>query len=548
MRTFLAIALLTSMGLAGAGSRARADEASEVEVFRARVEEIRTGVTREALGQTIAATSLLPAFYESRNFRPAWSDRARAEALLRAIRDSERDGLDPSDYHRDVLEAAARSKTEDEIGLDLVRTDALIRLGYHILFGKVDPASFDPNWNYERVIQGFDAVREIENLLAAPDLAARLENEKPTHPIYVGLRAALARYRALRDAGGWPRVPAGAPLKPGASDVRVPVLRARLAATEDLTSTDAETSEASEVYDEALAAAVRRFQARHGLAEDGAVGARTLEELNVPVEQRIEQIRVNLERGRWLLHDIGETFVAVNVAGYRLVFVRDGAIVWDTKVQVGKPYRATPMFRSEISYLVFNPTWTVPPGILRNDIIPDQRRDSGTLERKGLKVYDRSGNEVSPADVDWSARSFPYTVRQDPGPTNALGRVKFMFPNEHNVYLHDTPSRNLFDSDDRAFSSGCIRVEDPLKLAELLLDGQSNWSRKTIDRTIADGESRTVTLKPRVPVLLTYWTAWVRASGELQFRRDIYGRDAKVSAALEAEFRFARRSPSAAGR
>jgi len=541
----LALGLLAIMVLSGTGAQIRAEGSLEVEALRARVEAIRSGATREVLGETIAATTLLPTFYESRNFRPAWNDSARAGALLRAIRDSERDGLDPSDYHRDALEAAARSKPDDELGLDIVRTDALIRLGYHILFGKVDPTSFDPDWNYERVIQGFDAVREIEDHLAAPDLAARLESEKPSHPIYAGLRDALARYRALRRAGGWPRVPGGAPLKPGASDARIPSLRGRLAATGDLPATEAG---AAEVFDDALAAAVRRFQARHGLGEDAVVGARTLEELNIPVEQRIEQLRVNLERARWLLHDIGGTFVAVNVAGYRLVYVKDGKIAWEAKVQVGKPYRATPMFRSEISYLVLNPTWTVPPGILRNDIIPEQRRDGGTLARKGLKVIDRSGEEVPPSAVDWSARSFPYTVRQDPGPTNALGRVKFMFPNAHNVYLHDTPSRNLFESDDRAFSSGCIRVENPLTLAELLLAGQSGWNRQSIDRVVAAGETRTVTIKPRVPVLLTYWTAWVRADGEIQFRRDIYGRDAKVSAALGTPFRFTSRSPTTTGR
>jgi murein L,D-transpeptidase YcbB/YkuD len=300
------------------------------------------------------------------------------------------------------------------------------------------------------------------------------------------------------------------------------------------------------LYDEALAAAVRAFQARHGLTDDGVVGARTVEELNVPVEKRIEQLRVNLERGRWLLRDIGDTFVAVNVAGFRLIFVRDGRIEWETRVQVGKPYRATPVFRSEISYLVLNPNWTVPPGILRKDIIPEQRRDPRTLEKKGLKVYDRAGNEVPASAVDWSARSFPYTVRQDPGPTNALGRVKFMFPNEHNVYLHDTPSKNLFDADDRAFSSGCIRVEDPLKLAELLLAGHANWGRDAIDRAVASGGTRTVTLKPRVPVLLTYWTAWMRGTSEIHFRRDIYGRDTKLAAALDAPFRFPRTSSAAA--
>jgi murein L,D-transpeptidase YcbB/YkuD len=291
-------------------------------------------------------------------------------------------------------------------------------------------------------------------------------------------------------------------------------------------------------YDEPLVAAVRRFQALHGLHDDGIVDKRTLEELNVPVEERIDQIRVNLESGRWLLHDVGGTFVAVNVAGYRLYYVHDGAVEWETRVQVGKPYRRTPVFRSEISYLVFNPTWTVPPGILWEDIIPAQRRDPTAIERKGLRVFDDAGEEVPPAAVDWTTRSFPYILRQDPGPTNALGRVKFMFPNPHFVYLHDTPSKDLFDEDDRAFSSGCIRVEGPMALAERLLAGQPGWSREEIDRIVAAGKTRTVTLQRPVPVLITYWTAWVASDGALYLHRDVYGRDERVLKGLRSEFRF----------
>jgi murein L,D-transpeptidase YcbB/YkuD len=517
------------------------DGDSDVEALRARVEAIRSGegqVGRE----TIAARTLLPAVYESRGFQRAWSEPARADALLRAIRESERDGLDPGDYHLRALDEASRSGSPDDLELDLIRTDALIRLAYHILFGKVDPTSFDPDWNYERVLPDFDPVREIEDALAAPDLAALLEGRKPAHPYYVRLRDALARYRAIGDSGGWPLVPAGAALAPGNSDPRVAALRARLAATGDIASGAGAAAGASAQYDDSLAAAVRRFQARHGLAEDGVVGARTLEELNVPVEKRIDQFRVNLERGRWLLHDLGGTFVFVNIAGFGLVYVRDGAIDWETRVQVGKPYRATPVFRSEITYLVFNPTWTVPPTILREDIIPAQRRDPGTLERMGLKVLDADGTEVPASAVNWSGRSIPYRLRQDPGPTNALGRVKFMFPNAHSVYLHDTPSKNLFDADDRAFSSGCIRVEGPLTLAERLLAGEPDWNRVAIDSAVESGRTRTVTLKTPVPVLLSYWTAWVPRSGEVQFRRDIYGRDAKILAGLASEFRMGRRA------
>jgi L,D-transpeptidase YcbB len=220
--------------------------------------------------------------------------------------------------------------------------------------------------------------------------------------------------------------------------------------------------------------------------------------------------------------------------------VRDRAPVWHARAQVGKPYRATPIFRSEMTYLVLNPTWTVPPGILAADILPAQRRDPTTLARKRLEVVDMEGRVVPADSIDWSTatpRNFRYMLRQAPGPTNALGRVKFMFPNAHSVYLHDTPSKDLFERSDRAFSSGCIRVENPLELAALLLAGQKGWDRAALDAAIAAGETRTITLAKRVPVLLLYWTAWVDTDGALQVRRDLYGRDAKVAAGLAQPFR-----------
>jgi murein L,D-transpeptidase YcbB/YkuD len=194
-----------------------------------------------------------------------------------------------------------------------------------------------------------------------------------------------------------------------------------------------------------------------------------------------------------------------------------------------------------MTYLVLNPTWTVPPGILANDILPAQRRDPSYLAKKGLQVVDRNGRVVPASSIDWSqatARRFPYNLVQPPGPENALGRVKFMFPNSYAVYLHDTPTRSLFEKSERAFSSGCIRIENPLELAALLLEGQKGWDRAAIDAALATGKTRTVTLERPVPVLLTYFTAWVDRDGELQLRRDVYGRDPKVLRALDAEFRF----------
>ncbi len=354
---------------------------------------------------------------------------------------------------------------------------------------------------------------------------------KPTHRLYVGLKRELARYRAALPTPG--SVPAGPALKPGASDPRVPALRARLAASGDLDATAAVAS--PEAYDEALEAAVRRFQGRMGLEADGVVGAGTIAELNVPVADRIRQLRINLDRGRVLLQDLPPEFIVVNVAGFSLYYVRGQEIAWSTRVQVGKPYRKTPLFRSEINYLVFSPTWTVPPGIIRADILPVARKDPGVFARKQLKVLDAEGRVIDPASVDWSrfqGGHIPYTLRQDPGPDNALGRVKLMFPNPYLVYLHDTPSQSLFERAERSFSSGCVRVQDALKLAELVLDDPSRWDAESIAATVAAGKLVNVTLKKKVPVLLTYWTAWVDARGVMNFRRDIYGQDAKWGAAL----------------
>jgi murein L,D-transpeptidase YcbB/YkuD len=361
--------------------------------------------------------------------------------------------------------------------------------------------------------------------------------------MYRNLRAAYARLNALAARGGWAPVPAGPTLKPGASDPRVLALRTRLIADGDLAGAAAPDPLS---YDAALEAAVKAFQARHGLDTDGSVGPGTLAALNVPIDARIRTLRVNLERGRWLLNDLEPTFVVVNVAGYRVNYIRDGQLVWSARAQVGKAYRATPIFRSRLTYLVLNPTWTVPPSILENDILPAQRRDPSTLARKGLEVIDAQGRRVPESSVDWAnatPRNFRYMLRQPPGPDNALGRVKFMFPNSYSVYLHDTPSRNLFEKSDRAFSSGCIRVEDPLRLAELLLQGQRPWNRVAIDSVIQAGKTRNVTLAHAIPVLLSYWTAWVDRDGTLQLRPDIYGRDMKVAAGLEMPFGFRRRSP-----
>jgi murein L,D-transpeptidase YcbB/YkuD len=294
-----------------------------------------------------------------------------------------------------------------------------------------------------------------------------------------------------------------------------------------------------ESFDASLEAAVKHFQRRHGLDPDGLVGRNTLAALNVSAAARVDQLRVNMERARWLFGDLEERFLLVNIARYRVVLVERGEVTWSTRAVVGRPFRQTPVFKARMTYLEFNPTWTVPPTILKEDLLPELRRDPGALQRKNMTVLDFQGRPVDPSGIDWAtipARGFPYIIRQEPGPDNALGRVKFMYPNSHHVYMHDTPARALFGRAERAFSSGCIRLEKPFELVSLLLAG-TEWDDAAIGQVLASGRSRVVNLPSPITVLTLYGTA-VPEGGQVHFAADVYDRDPRLLAALDAPARF----------
>jgi murein L,D-transpeptidase YcbB/YkuD len=277
------------------------------------------------------------------------------------------------------------------------------------------------------------------------------------------------------------------------------------------------------------------------LTADGAVGAKTLEAMNVPIENRIDQIRVNLERARWILHAIGKKQIIVDIAGYNLLYYEKNETIWQSRVQVGKPFRKTPVFKSAIQYIEFNPTWTIPPTILKKDILPKVRRNPQYLKDRNIKVLTHKGKIVDPNSIDWSKyprQRFPYILRQQPGPNNALGRMKFIFPNKHFVYLHDTPSKSLFERTDRAFSSGCIRVQKPLELAVILLNDPIAWSQKKIMDVMETKQTRRVNLPQPLPVLLFYWTVAIDSAGTIQFKKDVYNRDVPILKGLNDKFKL----------
>jgi murein L,D-transpeptidase YcbB/YkuD len=532
-------AMVAAVQVCAATAQPPPSDDAVIEAVRERVEALSANGRLSVEGTSLSVTRSLAAIYELHGFQPFW-DAARLAKLLDLVRASAQDGLTPADYHLATLEelAARESPTPlDAAQLDLLATDAYAELLYHQYFGKVDPVSIDTRWNFERrQLQQEDAVQFVLEALTSADIASAIDKARPDHWMYRSMVEALATYRRIAAGGGWPTIADGPTLRRGVTDPRVAALRARLAASGD----DPGAPTADPLFDESLESALKRFQARHFLTPDGAVGAETRRALNVGVAQRIDQIRVNLERARWVLHQPADgEFVIVDVAGFQVRYVRDRAVIWSTRAQVGQPYRQTPIFRSAIDEVVLNPTWTVPPGILGKDILPAVRRDPSYLDKRGLRVIDRNGRPVSQAGIDfarYTAATFPFMIRQDPGPTNALGRVKIMFPNPYLVYLHDTPSQALFEREQRAFSSGCIRTERPLELAELLLADPQRWNRTAIDAVVDSGKTRTIRLPKPVPVLILYWTIDRDDQGAIVFKPDPYGRDPKLLKALDRRF------------
>lgn len=496
-------------------------------------------------GEPLASRIVLPALYRANNDAPLWSNPHAIDQLLTAIRTIDREGLLPADYHLTALETLQQRMAAGEdaappglaADFDLLLTDGLVRLGYHLAFGKLDPEALDPDWNLRQQFEQPEAVSRLDDAIHNGRINAMLGSVRPTLPSYTRLISALQEYRRIATQGGWQSVPAGPSLKPGMTDPRAEVLRHRLAASGDLFGEKTDSPD----FDSPLEAAVRRFQGRHGLTVDGVAGRATLAAMNVPVEQRIDQIRANLERARRVLHDLPSEYVLVDIAGFKVRFYRDGRAIWETRAVVGRPMRMTPIFKSRITYLEANPTWTVPPTILGEDVLPAIRRDPHYLQEKNMRVIDRQGNPVDPAGIDWSryrGSNFPYMIRQEPGPENALGRIKFMFPNTHAVYLHDTPGKELFRRTERTFSSGCIRIEDPYGFAELLLDGDPEWDRARVIAAVDSMKTRTIRLRTPVVVILLYWTVDVDDDGTVLFKQDIYNRDPPIIKALGKGFSF----------
>lgn len=476
--------------------------------------------------------------YERRGFAPIWGDAGRRSALIAVVEESRADGLEPADYGIAQLRASAPARPADEdpsvvAARDVLFTGSLAKLVRHLRYGKVDPRSLHSMWNFSPLPDAGTLAAQLQDVLDGESLPAAVAAQAPQVDAYRNLRAALARFRELERAGGWTRIAAGPSLSAGDRGPRVAALRARLLASGDLAASGGASGDR---FDDALVSAVKRFQAGHGLDADGAVGMATLEALNVPVTECISRIRANLERWRWVAADIDPDLLLVDVAGFRAELRLANQRVWSTRVVVGRPSRETPSLLDSVQHLVLNPKWVVPPTILREDVIPGMRRNPGYLNSHRLRLVDRSGRTVDASAVDWAGQggSFPYQVVQSSGADGSLGQIKFALGNRYSIYLHDTPSRALFNRASRAYSSGCVRVQNPLELAVLLLDDPTQWSPEALKAAIATGKTRTVPVNRDITVMLLYYTADADASGTVHFRKDIYDRDARLLSALSS--------------
>ena len=506
-------------------------------LIQQRLEELNFGTEKKIASEPVYTSGLLLDLYRKNRFQPLWSDRGAISQLLSTVVAGAEEGLIPDDYHLQAIthygkELEQESSLTRLVEYDLLLSDAMMLLAQHKRFGKVDPRQVEEKHNLEQA-----ASRTSLNdacLAAIRDNTVRqtLDRFSPPHPAYVNLKQALGNYRKIAGEGGWRPVPAGPSLKPGMRDDRVQAMRKRLAVTGDLKKKSNDPT----LYDDGLVAAVKAFQARHHLEPDGVVGKTSIQAMNAPVGDRINQIRVNLERTRWVIHDMPSSNIIIDIAGFKLYYYHNSELVWRTKVMVGQPYNQTPVFRSAITYMVLNPTWTLPPDIVKNETIPKILTERDHLGKQNIRVLTSEGVEVNPASVPWRqylGKRLPYTLRQDSGVDNSLGLIKLIFPNPYHVYLHDTPSKSLFDRYQRAFSHGCIRVQNPLQLGKMLIanDPGNTTTEARFDQILSTGKTTTVFLKQPLPIFLMYLTANVQ-EGAVLFKPDLYNRDQSILDAL----------------
>ncbi|MDP2041815.1 MAG: L,D-transpeptidase family protein [Algoriphagus sp.] len=511
--------------------------------IRLKLESIQPGRSLSVRNQNLSASGDIFSFYSNREFREIWSSDGilteLAYELRFEIRQSKFDGLDPQEYHLGLIdtffntfEANKKNKVSNDLGelvdLELLLSDAFFQLAAHLERGKVNPALLKSTWEIARKPQKVNYGDLLSVSLASGEIRRNLETIYPKFTSYKRGREVIRQLdeKSKVDSLNWKPIKIDKTIKVGESNNSIPVIRQRLQfwgymghyATEN-----------PKVYDSLLFEGVKEFQRKNGMEPDGALGKNSVAGINNSPNVLLDRAAVNMERLRWLPDTLKEAeIILVNIANYRLDYIYKLDTLFSSKVIVGKQYHATPIFSAAMSYIVFSPYWNIPNSIARNEIIPAIRKNPDYLRQKNMEVVTFSGQPVDPSTINWSNKSFPYMIRQRPGGSNSLGLVKFMFPNRFSVYIHDTPTRALFDREDRALSHGCIRLQNPTEFAKILLSDMPEWTDERINQAMNQKSERIVNLNRKIPVALVYLTFWADSKGQAHFRQDIYNRDAEI--------------------
>lgn len=485
-----------------------------------------------------AYNDLIRNFYQQREYHYAWVSNERrlteqAGNFLNMLHNE--DMLSQKDsiairpalqqlYDR-IMQDSGRVTAADAPQLEMMLTGQFFAYGNKEWGGMTSDTAKDLEWFIPR--KKLDMESLLDSLVQRPGNTF----EEPVNRYYITLRDALKKLAEMEKNGRWDSIRADKKsYKKGDSAAVITAVKNRLHAWGDLPVPDT-----SALFTPALDTALRNFQERMGLTITGTIQQPVLDALNVPLEKRMQQVLVNMERMRWVPVEPGNNYLLVNIPEFKLHVYENGQLSWSCNVVVGKPGASTVIFTKLMKYVVFSPYWNVPPGILAHEVLPAVKRNPGYLARQNMEVVGASGKPISAGSISWnkySGANFPYIIRQKPGRSNALGKVKFLFPNEYNIYLHDTPSRYLFGETKRSFSHGCIRVAEPKRLAEWLLRDDKAWTPEKIEKAMNGAKETYVPLKEQLPVFIGYFTAFVNSKGQLNFRDDVYGHDARLAAQL----------------
>ena len=459
-------------------------------------------------------------FYKATNYRTIWQSEDSRKIILTELLKSDEEGLNPEDYKvktlSDFEKKSATLNDSDLAKYDILLTESFQKYISHLTNGTLNPRKLYKNWDLKE--NYIDLNETLTNLLDSDSLADKIEQLKPNHIVYKRLKKALKLINTF-PKDDFKALKIAEIIAPNDTNPSIIDIKKRLTYWKELQPQDSLTT----IYDPETILAIKKFQSRHGLAIDGIIGPATISSLNFSKKQRMQQIIVNLERWKWYPKEMGKEYIIINIPDYRLTLIKEKDTLRTHRVIVGRAKRKTPILSSKLTQVVFNPTWTVPPTILREDVIPAILKNRSYLSESNIKIYDRNGKIVSPYEWQLSqAKSYRYV--QSPGTFNSLGMVKIIFPNRFSVYLHDTNHRDYFDKIDRSLSSGCVRVDNPLELTEYLLDDTVNWNLEKITAILQSEKTKFVKIKKEVSFHLLYWTAWSE-NNKLIFRDDIYNLD-----------------------